>query len=127
MKKILVGDDSSAIVNLCKKVLVQKRYEIKGLKNGLSVQEAIEKENYDLIILDIFMPGATGFEIIEALRRHADPIKSSTPVIAITGNAKGYPMQKFLDAGFQKVLIKPLDYDLLVATVNEVLAANQMS
>lgn len=121
MKKILVGEDSSVILNLLKKILEQQKFQFTGFKHSKQILNALQTENFDLIILDIIIPEMDGFELANAVRNSPDPVKASTPLIAITGNSKNYPMEKYTAHGFSKVLIKPLDYDIVVSTVNELL------
>jgi CheY-like chemotaxis protein len=55
-KKILVGEDSSIIINLTKNVLAFENYQMKSARNGKQVLELLEKEAFDLILMDISMP-----------------------------------------------------------------------
>jgi CheY-like chemotaxis protein len=55
-KKILVGEDSSIIINLTKSVLAFENYSMKAARNGEQVLELLEKENFDLILMDLNMP-----------------------------------------------------------------------
>ncbi|UCS95616.1 response regulator [Echinicola marina] len=118
-KKILVAEDSSVIINLTKNVLMFENYEIKAVKNGKQVLSQLEKSNYDLILMDINMPVMDGIECTKSIRELPDPIKSQIPIIAITGNYKNYTLEDFKQAGLNDFLQKPLDYDLLLATVKK--------
>jgi CheY-like chemotaxis protein len=61
-KKILVGEDSSIIINLTKNVLAFENYQMKAARNGKQVLDLLEKENFDLILMDISMPVMDGIE-----------------------------------------------------------------
>ncbi|MBW3469662.1 response regulator [Arthrospiribacter ruber] len=118
-KKVLVAEDSSVIINLTKNVLMFENYEIKAVKNGVQVLESLEKEEFDLILMDINMPVMDGIECTKAIRALNDKEKSKIPIVAITGNYKNYTLDDFKKAGLDDYVQKPLDYDLLLATVKK--------
>ncbi len=118
-RKVLVAEDSSVIQNLTKKILQFQNYKISSVKNGKQVLDKIEKEEFDVILMDINMPVMDGMECAREIRKHTDDSKSNIPIIAITGNAKNYSMEDFKGAGFNDFLPKPLDFDKLVETVKK--------
>jgi hypothetical protein len=120
-KKILVGEDSSIIINLTKSVLAFENYEMKAARNGEKVLELLEKEDFDLILMDLNMPVLGGVECTKMIRALANPIKSNLPIIAITGNINNYTMDEFRKIGFNEFIQKPLDFDKLLATVKNYL------
>lgn len=119
VKRILVGEDSSIIINLTKNVLAFEKYEMKAAKNGKQVLELLEKEHFDLILMDIGMPVMDGLECTRLIRNHTDSAKSKLPIIAISGNANNYTPEEFRKFGFDDFIQKPLDYDKLLATVKK--------
>ncbi len=121
MKKILVGEDSSVIINLTKNVLAFENFEMKSAKNGQQVLKMLEADDFDAILLDISMPVMDGIECTKQIRSLSDPKKSSIPIIAISGNLKNYTKEEYVALGFNDFLQKPLNYDLLLATVKETL------
>ena len=116
-KRILVGEDSSIIINLTKSVLAFEKFEMKAARNGKQVLEFLEKEDFDLILMDLNMPILNGVECTKQIRALADPIKSKLPIIAISGNINNYTMDDFHKMGFNEFIQKPLDFDILLATV----------
>jgi CheY-like chemotaxis protein len=118
-KKILVGEDSSIIINLTKSVLAFENYSMKAARNGKQVLELLEKENFDLILMDLNMPVLDGVECTKMIRAMADPVKSKLPIIAISGNINNYTMDEFRKIGFDEFIQKPLDFDKLLATVKK--------
>ncbi len=121
-KKILVGEDSSVIINLTKSVLSFENYEMKAARNGKQVLEMLEVEDFDLILMDISMPVLDGAACTKAIRELADPKKSKLPIIAISGNIKNYSMDEFRKLGFDDFIQKPLDFDKLLITVKKYLS-----
>lgn len=121
-KKILVGEDSSIIINLTKNVLAFENYQMKAARNGKQVLELLEKEKFDLILMDISMPVMDGVECTRQIRALPDQTKSKLPIIAISGNIHNYTPEEFRRLGFDDFIQKPLDYDKVLATVKKFLS-----
>ncbi len=117
MKRVLIAEDSSVIQNLAKKILEFQNFEITAVKNGEQVMQLLDKEDFDILLLDINMPIMDGMECIKAIRELKDKKKANVPAVAITGNAKNYSETDFKDAGFNDALMKPLNFDKLVNVV----------
>lgn len=117
MKRVLIAEDSSVIQNLAKKILEFQNFEITAVKNGEQVMQLLEKEDFDILLLDINMPIMDGMECIKAIRELSDKKKANVPAVAITGNAKNYSEDDFKSAGFNDALMKPLNFDRLVTVV----------
>lgn len=121
-KKILVGEDSSIIINLTKNVLAFENYQMKAARNGKQVLDLLEKEDFDLILMDISMPVMDGVECTKQIRSLTDSVKSKLPIIAISGNIHNYTPEEFRKLGFDDFIQKPLDYDKVLATVKKFLS-----
>ena len=118
-KKILLADDSPVIQTLSKKIFQGQGYEIKGVKSGTQVLKEIESQDYDIVILDIILPGIDGMELAKKIRALDDEKKANIPIVAISGNYKNYVKEDFDAVGINDYLIKPLDYDALVNAVKK--------
>jgi two-component system, cell cycle response regulator DivK len=121
-KKVLIAEDSSVIQNLTKKILQFQNFEISAVKNGEQVLKTLEKEDIDIILMDINMPVMDGMECARRVRALPDASKANIPIVAITGNAKNYSMEDFKKAGITDYLQKPLDFDKLVSVVKDLTA-----
>lgn len=117
--KVLIAEDSSVIQNLVKKILEFQNFEITAVKNGEQVLQTLEKENFDIVLLDINMPVMDGMECVRLIRALPDKKKAKVPVVAITGNARNYSEDEFKEVGFNEVLMKPLNFDKLVLIVKD--------
>lgn len=115
MIKILIVDDEKAICDLIDLNLSAAGYQCKSVQDGLDALELIEKESYDLILLDIMLPGADGYDIMEYIR----PL--GIPVIFITAKHEVRDRVKGLKLGADDYLVKPFDVVELVARVEAVL------
>lgn len=115
MIKILIVDDEKPICDLIDINLTAAGYHCKSVQDGLKAIELIEQEQFDLILLDIMLPGADGFDIIEYIR----PLK--VPVIFITAKNDVKDKVKGLKLGAEDYLVKPFEVVELIARVEVVL------
>ena len=115
MIKILIVDDEKAICDLIDLNLTASGYHCQTVQNGLDAIDMIEKESFDLILLDIMLPGADGYDVMEYIR----PLK--IPVIFITAKPEVRDRVKGLKLGADDYLVKPFDVVELVARVEAVL------
>lgn len=118
-KKVLVAEDSSVIQNLTKRILQFQNYDITSVRDGEQVIEALQKENYHVILMDINMPKMNGMECSRAIRAMKEKDKAEIPIIAISGNAQNYTEEDFKNAGINEFIQKPIDFDQLVETVQK--------
>lgn len=115
MIKILIVDDEKPICDLIDLNLSAAGYHCTAVQDGLKAIEAVEKDDYDLILLDIMLPGADGYDVMEYIR----PLK--IPVIFISAKHEVKDRVKGLKLGADDYLIKPFDVVELVARVEAVL------
>ena len=115
-KKVLVAEDSSVIQNLLKKILLFENCKITSAKDGQTVLDRYNNEDFDLVIMDINLPLVDGLTATKKIRSIAGD-KGQVPIIGISGNAKNLPVSNFFDAGMNDYLQKPLDYDELLGLV----------
>ncbi|MFT6854557.1 MAG: two-component system cell cycle response regulator DivK [Cyclobacteriaceae bacterium] len=116
-KKIIVAEDSSVIQNLTKRILTQQNYVTTSVKNGAQVLDKLDKDTYDMVLMDINMPVMDGIACAKEIRLRSKDNNGQIPIIAITGNANNYSREDFKAVGIDNFISKPLNYDLLVETV----------
>ena len=115
MIKILVVDDEKPICDLIDLNLSASGYQCRTVQDGLEALNIIESEPFDLIVLDIMLPGADGYDIMEYIR------PMGIPVIFITAKHEVRDRVKGLKLGADDYLVKPFDVVELVARVEAVL------
>ena len=115
MIKILIVDDEKPICDLIDLNLTAAGYYCKSVQDGLKAIDLIEQEEFDLILLDIMLPGADGYDVMEYIK----PLK--IPVIFITAKHEVKDRVKGLKLGADDYLVKPFDIVELVARVEAVL------
>ena len=113
---ILVVDDDDGIRSLVKKYLNENRFLITTAENAEDAKKKIELIKFDLIILDIMMPGKSGLEFISENKK-----KLQTPVILLT--AKGEPDERIegLEIGADDYLPKPFEPKELILRIKNIL------
>ena len=115
MIKILIVDDEKPICDLIDLNLSSAGYHCTAVQDGLKAIDLIEREEFDLILLDIMLPGADGYDVMEYIR----PL--GIPVIFITAKHEVKNRVKGLKLGAYDYIVKPFDVVELVARVEAVL------
>jgi len=108
---ILVIEDEKKIASFIRRALEIEKYTVETADSGEEALEKAEINDYDLIILDVMLPGLDGFEVCEKLRK----MKINTPLIMLTAKTQIADRIKGLDAGADDYLIKPFSIDELLA------------
>ncbi len=115
MIRVLIVDDEKPICDLIDLNLSSAGYHCTAVQDGLKAIDLIEKESFDLVLLDIMLPGADGYDVMEYIR----PL--GIPVIFITAKYEVKNRVKGLKLGADDYLVKPFDVVELVARVEAVL------
>ena len=118
MKKIMVVDNEPDIVDLTRTVLELGGYEVIPACSGEECLKKVEKENVDLILLDIMMPGMSGWDVFNRINKKSPEIKIAfMSVLEISDKRK----QVLLDEGLADYIMKPFDNDTLLDRVDKIL------
>jgi CheY-like chemotaxis protein len=106
VKKVLIVEDDPMNMKLVVEILNSLDFMIHTAKNGVEALTLADKNMYDLILMDIELPGIDG---IETTRRIKDkPGYNKTPIIAVTAFAMKGDRERFLDMGFDNYISKPI-------------------
>jgi signal transduction histidine kinase/CheY-like chemotaxis protein/HPt (histidine-containing phosphotransfer) domain-containing protein len=118
--RVLVVDDNTTNQLLAQAILESKGYRIEMAENGLECLEALEKSNFDVILLDCRMPVLDGYETAKRLRlkERLENI-SRTPIIALTANAHEEDRLRCLSCGMDDYIAKPFDREALLNTIEQ--------
>ncbi len=117
MKRILVIDDETIIRVSCERALIPEGYGVKSASSGEEGLALMEKEPFDLILLDIKMPDMDGIEALERIKERWPEIE----VIMITGYGTVETAVKSLKLGAFNYIEKPFSPDTLLSAVKEAL------
>ena len=120
MANVLVVDDDPGIRTLLRQILTAKDYSVEELSDGDAALGYLQRNQPDLLVLDIYLPGKEGFEIIRHLKSIAHPVK----ILAISGNVfEGYDTcatARLL--GADEALAKPFDAETILKHVDRLLS-----
>lgn len=109
MKALIIEDDKTLSGNLAESI--QHMFQVKQAYDGAEGIALAEKEEFDVIVLDVMMPNLSGYEVLEYLRAN----KIATPVLFLTALNTVQDKVKGLKAGADDYLAKPFDIDELLA------------
>ena len=110
--KVLIVDDVISNVLLLKVLLTNEKFKIVTAGNGTQALEQVKKENPDLVLLDVMMPGRNGFSACAEIRR-----KLNTPILFLTARTQDSDKTMGFGAGGDDYLAKPFSYAELAARV----------
>ena len=119
--KIMIVDDEEHIGYLVKFQMERSGYEVTWKMDGRSALESIKSEHPDLVILDIMIPGISGFEVLEFMK--ADATLNGIPVIMLSSLAKEVDLIKAFDLGAADYLTKPFSPGELLVRVKRLIPA----
>ncbi|HEV8143620.1 MAG TPA: sigma-54 dependent transcriptional regulator [Methylomirabilota bacterium] len=121
--RILIADDEDSLRWVLEKGLAQAGYEIKAVKDGDSAVRAVEAEPFDLIFLDIKMPGIDGLSALARIRQ----IRADAQVVMITAHGTMDTAIQAMQKGAYDYLAKPFDLDEAVLLAERALAATRLT
>lgn len=115
--RILIVDDEAPIRKLLRTALSSQSYVVSEAADGKTALELAARNSFDIIMLDLGMPGMDGFEVLSSLRRAG----STVPVIVLSVRADEAGKVKALDLGADDYVTKPFGMDELLARIRTAL------
>ncbi|WP_300532573.1 response regulator transcription factor [Maricaulis sp.] len=113
---ILVVDDDDRIRSLLKRFLQERGYRVSTAENATKALSTMKALEFDLLVLDVMMPGMNGFEMTEAVRD-----QSETPIMLLTARGEAEDRIKGLSLGADDYLSKPFEPEELILRINAIL------
>ena len=112
MNKILIIDDDRELCTLIKRSVLSENIEADCCNTGKTGLQKLKEQEYQLVILDVMMPGMDGFETLEEIRK-----ENSLPILMFTSKNDSISKVRGLRAGADDYLTKPFDMDELIARI----------
>jgi CheY-like chemotaxis protein len=123
--RILVAEDNVFNRDLLEHMLARLGLSATMAVNGREALALLEREPFDLLLLDIHMPELDGFQVVGSIRKRERTARGHLPVIALTARSRNEDRERCLRAGMDECLTKPYSAPDLWATMNRVLRKNE--
>ena len=130
-RRALIAEDNDINALIAQKALRRLGFEVARATDGeealrlASPVSPLESRPFDVILMDLKMPGLDGYEATRRLRRHEAAYGwAPTPIVALTANALDESRRSCMAAGFDAFLVKPVDFRVLARTLEQVCAAS---
>ena len=114
--RVLVAEDNHINQVVIRAILARAGHEVEIVENGLRTVQAVAESDYDLVLMDVQMPEMDGPTATRAIRDLPGP-RSQVPIVALTANAMAGDREKYLAAGMNEYVSKPIDADELTAAI----------
>jgi CheY-like chemotaxis protein len=118
---ILLAEDSVPNQKLVLYALGQRGHKVEVAGNGEEAFELVQRQDFDLMLMDVQMPIMDGLEATAAIRKLADPKKAKLPIIAMTAHAYKSDQERCLAAGMDAYISKPVNREELIEMVERTL------
>lgn len=118
-KKIMVVDDEPYIARVIKFKLEQEGYAVISANDGVTGLDRIRQEKPDLVLLDVMMPGLTGYEVCQQVKADAD--LQGIPVVFLTAKGQERDREQGLNLGASDYITKPFSPNRLLELVKSII------
>ncbi|MHB8954747.1 MAG: chemotaxis protein CheB [Pirellulaceae bacterium] len=115
--RILVVEDNTDSREMLKSLLELSGYQVEAAEDGRKGLEILQKETFDIALVDIGLPGMDGYQVAEKIRR--DPRHAEILLVALTGYGRTADREAVKAAGFDEHLVKPLDHHKLTSVLTK--------
>jgi signal transduction histidine kinase/ligand-binding sensor domain-containing protein/CheY-like chemotaxis protein len=122
--RILLAEDNAINRKLAARLLEKQGHEVVARKNGREALEELDRERYDLVLMDLQMPEMDGFKATAAIRRKEIGTGKHLPIVAMTANAGMEDEEKCLLAGMDDYVSKPIRPRTLLAAIHHAWSAH---
>jgi len=121
--RVLVVEDDPTSSLLAVALTENSGHQVIAVDNGEAALTTLAKDEYDLVLMDIMLPGMNGMEATRQIRNPESLVcNHSIPIIAVTANAMPGDKEKYLTAGMNAYIAKPLTQSVLLAVIDKVMA-----
>jgi DNA-binding response OmpR family regulator len=118
-KKVLIADDEPNILISLEFLMKREGWQVSVARDGIEALAAIQRDRPDLVLLDVMMPGKTGFEVCQAVR--ADEALAGVKILMLTAKGRDTDVAQGLGLGADAYMTKPFSTKELAAKVREML------
>jgi len=123
--RVLVAEDDPMSQRLVQTVLAQRGHKLVLTANGREALATLEKERFDVVLMDIQMPEMNGYQATAEIRAREKSTGAHIPIIALTAHSRWEDRERCRAAGMDGYLSKPIDFKQLIEQVENATAAGQ--
>ena len=120
--RILLAEDNKPNQDLMRLLLSDLGHDVVAVENGFEAVAATLQDHFDLVVMDIMMPGLDGFGAAQQIRSAENPLHD-IPIVACSAHVADEARKRYLAAGMNAFLPKPIDRDELRQVIGEVMQA----
>ncbi|HEY3329582.1 MAG TPA: response regulator [Capsulimonadaceae bacterium] len=120
---LLLAEDNAVNQRLAARILEKRGHTVTIANNGLEAVEAVRRERFDLIVMDVQMPEMDGLEATAAIRNLEKETKDHIPIVALTAHAMKGDRERCLDAGMDFYVSKPIQPQELIEVIDSLTSA----
>ena len=117
--RILLAEDSPAGQKFVDRLVTHRGHQVQVAENGEIALEMVQEHTFDIVLMDVQMPGMDGYAATRAIRALPNPTKASLPILALTAHALLGESERCLAAGMDAYLSKPVDGHRLIQLIEE--------
>ncbi|GAB4470051.1 MAG: response regulator [Burkholderiaceae bacterium] len=121
-RKVLIADDEPNIVTALEFLLKRAGYDVRTAANGEEALALVESYGPDLVLIDIMMPGKSGYEVCQRMRER--PEWRHIKIVMVTAKGREAEISKGMSLGADLYVTKPFSTQELIAAVDRLLARN---
>ncbi|EMG38138.1 signal transduction histidine kinase [Desulfocurvibacter africanus PCS] len=123
--KVLLAEDNDVNALLAEELLRRRGHEVLRVRDGQEALQALQREPFDLVLMDWRMPKLDGLEATKIIRRSPPPgVDTDIPIIAVTASALEEHKQLLLESGMNGYIAKPIDLDEFDSMLSEILGTS---
>ena len=120
---LLVVDDEPAVLKVTQKILERRGYRVIACHTGEEALAWLDREDFDVVVSDVQMPGMGGLGLLRAVREH----HAGVPVILVTGNPNSETQSVAVEHGVFQYLAKPVNHEVLDEVVSDAADSSRRS
>ena len=120
--RLLLAEDHPVNEKLAVRLLHKRGFDVVVARDGLAALERLQTESFDIVLMDIQLPGMNGIEVTDAIRRGETLAEKSVPVIALTAHALRGDRERILAAGLDDYVSKPIRISELYGAIDRAIA-----
>jgi two-component system sensor histidine kinase EvgS len=122
--KVLLAEDNLVSRHLVASFLTERGYDVRVAKDGIEAVALAREAEFDLIVMDLVMPGMNGYAATSTIRQRELGTKHHPPVVALTADDSSDVRERCLASGIDEVLMKPVRASEFFSVIDRLLARN---